>query len=214
MSGSACLVYLLRHGSTAANRELPYRLQGRGLDLPLDGVGIDQSRRVADALANLPIDAVFTSPLRRARDTAGYVGAGRALEPTLVPEIVEANVGRWEGLTWAGAKEQDPSLYEAFHNRPGTEPYPGGESYLDAQRRMIPALAALAANNAGRRIVVVSHNVTNRAYLAGLLGIPIDRARSIRQANCGISIIRYEGGGTSVETLNSTFHLAESTGGR
>jgi broad specificity phosphatase PhoE len=72
---------------------------------------------------------------------------------------------------------------------------------------MLPTIAELAARHPGDRIAVMSHNVTNRAYLAGLLGIPIDRARDIRQANGGISVIQYGEKGPVVETVNAAFHL-------
>jgi broad specificity phosphatase PhoE len=205
--GAATTVYLLRHGATAANREVPYRLLGRTLDLPLDEEGRDQAQRAARVLESLPITAVYCSPLLRARETAHAIASKRGQEPIPLPELIEANLGRWEGLTWDQARDADPEYFAAFHAQPGTVPYPGGESFLDAQRRLTPAIAALAAAHPGERIVVVSHNVTNRAYLAGLLGIPIDLARTIRQANGGISVIRYERAQAEVETLNSCFHL-------
>ncbi len=127
----------------------------------------------------------------------------------MVESLVEADLGRWEGLTWDQARAADPEHHEAFFAHPGIVPYPGGESFRDAQQRMVPTVADLASRHDGR-IAVVSHNVTNRAYLAGLMGIPIDRAREIRQANGGISVIRYEGGRGVVETLNGRFHLDET----
>jgi broad specificity phosphatase PhoE len=203
----ATLVYLLRHGATAANRESPYRLQGRGSDLPLDAIGVAQVRRAADALASLPIAAVYTSPLARARETARVVARPHGLEPVEVAALVEADLGRWEGLTWDEARARDPEHHHRFLARPGTVPYPGGESFDDVRRRVAPALAELAAAHDGGRIVVVGHNVVNRAYLAPLLGLPIDRARPLRQSNGGINVLRFDGDGACVVTLNACLHL-------
>jgi broad specificity phosphatase PhoE len=209
--GLTTTVYLLRHGATAANREIPYRLLGRTLDLPLDEEGRDQARRAADVLQSLPIEAVYCSPLLRARETAYAIASTCCgIQPIPFADLIEADLGRWEGLTWDQALEADPEHYEAFHANPGTVPYPGGESFLDAQRRMISCIDMLTSWHGFGQIAVVSHNVTNRAYLAGLLGIPIDHARAIRQANGGINVIRYEGGKPQVETLNSRFHLVPS----
>ena len=203
------VVYLVRHGSTAANREVPYRLQGRALDLPMDDQGNDQARRAAGVLATIRLDAVYTSPLLRARETAAWIGRPHGMAPVVVPELIEASLGRWEGLTWDQARAADSELVDAFHASPGTVAYPNGESFLDAQARIVPTIAMLAARHLGGRIAVVSHNVTNRGYLAAMMGIPIDRARAIRQSNGGINIIRYTDGLTTVETLNATFHLPD-----
>jgi broad specificity phosphatase PhoE len=200
-------VYLIRHGATALNREVPYRLLGRSLDPPLDEEGADQARRAADALASAPLVAVYSSPLRRALDTAAAIARPHGLSPIVDPPLIEASLGRWEGLTWDQARALDPDLYEAFHSRPGVVPYPDGESFDDARRRMVPAVARLAAEHPGGQIAVVSHNVTNRALLADLMGIPIDLARAIRQANGGISLIQYGVGAPVVETVNARFHL-------
>jgi broad specificity phosphatase PhoE len=200
-------VYLIRHGATALNREVPYRLQGRGLNPGLDELGQAQARRAGEALRSIPLTAIYVSPLLRAQQTAGLIAEPQGLLPQVVDNLVEASLGLWEGLTWDQAKALMPELFAAFHANPGTVAYPEGESFLDCQKRMIPTIADLASKHAGERIAIVSHNVTNRAYLAGLLGIPIDRAREIRQSNCGINVIKYEGSKPIVETMNSTFHV-------
>lgn len=201
------LVYLLRHGATALNRLVPYRLQGRGSDPSLDPEGQDQARRAAEALASLPISAVYTSPLARAFETAAAAALPHRLDPVAVPGLIEADIGRWEGLTWDEAQAQDPVHHAQFHAHPGATAYPGGESFLDVSRRVAPVIAALAAAHPGEQIIVVGHNVVNRAYLASLLGLPIDRARSLRQANGGINLIQYNGPSAQVVTLNASLHL-------
>jgi broad specificity phosphatase PhoE len=205
---STTVVYLLRHGATAANRETPYRLLGRSLDLPLDEEGTEQALRAGEVLRPFRLAAVYTSPMLRAIETGASVGRPHGLESIVIESLIEADLGRWEGLTWDQARAADPDHHAAFFAHPGTVPYPDGESFLDAQRRMLPTIADLTSKHRGERIAVVSHNVTNRAYLAGLMGIPIDRAREIRQANGGISVILYENGKILVETVNASFHLA------
>jgi broad specificity phosphatase PhoE len=180
------------------------------LDLPLDEEGAEQARRAGKALRRTDLAAVYTSPMLRAVETAARVAFPHGQEPVVVEGLIEADLGRWEGLTWDQARAADPEHHETFLAHPGIVPYPGGESFRDAQQRMVPTVAELASRHPGGRIAVVSHNVTNRAYLAGLMGIPIDRAREIRQANGGISVIRYDGGSPVVETLNCRFHLDEA----
>jgi broad specificity phosphatase PhoE len=199
-------VFLIRHGATASNREHPYRLQGRASDLPLDEIGLDQVRRAAEALAGFPLSAVYSSPLLRARMTGEAVARPHGLTVSILDVLMEAEIGRWEGLTWDQARAQDPVLHEQFHANPGTVPYPGGESFLDVQRRVSPAIAGLARTHEGQAIAVIGHNVVNRAYLAGLLGVPIDKARALRQANGGINLIQY-GETVTVEMMNGCLHL-------
>lgn len=206
-------IYLLRHGATALNRMVPYRLQGRATDVSLDDEGREQARRAAGALAGLRLEAIYASPMRRAVETGQAIAEPRGLAVTTVPELTEADVGRWEGKSWDEVAAEDPELYRQFMERPGTTPYAGGESFLDVQHRAVPALARLAARHPGGRIVVVGHNVVNRAYLASVLALPIDRARGIRQENGGISVIDYEEGQPRLVTLNAALHLEGAADG-
>jgi broad specificity phosphatase PhoE len=205
--GAMTRIYLLRHGATAANLAIPYRLQGKGSDLALDGLGIEQARRAAEALSALKLSAVYTSPMLRAVETARLIARSHRLEPIEEPALSEADVGRWEGLTWEEARARDPEWYSRFQEHPGTVPYPGGESFLDVATRVSPALVRMAANHPQGRVAVVGHNVVNRAYLALVLGLAMDRARSLRQSNGGINVIHYEAGGARLMTLNAALHL-------
>jgi len=201
-------VYLIRHGATALNREVPYRIQGRRTDAAIDPAGIEQARRAGAVLVAERLAALYASPLLRAMETARLIGRSHGLEPVAAAQLIEADVGRWEGLTWDEARALDPGPCAEFLARPGTVPYPGGESFLDVQRRAVPAVAALAAAHPGGRIAIISHNVVNRACLAAWLGVPIDRARAIRQANGGLNVVDFDGDEVRVETLNACFHLA------
>lgn len=200
-------IYLLRHGSTALNRCVPYKLQGRRVDPPLDEVGRDQARRAAGALASSGLAAVYGSPLLRSLETARIVAGPHGLDADVAEGMIEAEIGRWEGLTWDEARAQDPEWYERFHERPGTTPYPGGESFEQAGSRAATALRDLARRHPGRRIAVVGHNVVNRALLAGPLGLSIERARSIRQDNGGINVLEHDGETVAIVGLNGCLHL-------
>jgi broad specificity phosphatase PhoE len=166
-----------------------------------------QASRAGEALAHVSFAAVYSSPLLRAMETARIIVEHRGLEPVSVADLTEAEVGRWEGLTWDEARAQDPGLYEQFMADPGSVPYPEGESFLDVQKRVAPALAAIAHRHPGSHVVVVGHNVVNRAYLALPLGLPIARARSVRQSNGGINIVEFEDSTATVLSLNSCLHL-------
>ncbi|MDB5351615.1 MAG: Phosphoglycerate mutase [Planctomycetota bacterium] len=201
-------IYLLRHGATTANREVPYRLQGRGSDRPLDETGLRQADAAGRVLASIKLNGLYSSPLLRALQTARSLGSHHGRIPIPIPGLIEGDIGRWEGLTWDEAAVRDPDHHARFMTNPGTVPYPDGESFLDVQRRASIAIAELAAAHRGETIAIVGHNILNRAYLSPLLGLPIDRARGIRQSNCGINVIEVEPeGGSVLITLNSALHL-------
>ena len=201
------LLYLIRHGATEANLARPYRIQGRRSDPPLAALGVRQAEATRDFLAGRPIDHCYTSPLRRARQTAAIVAAAHGLVPVALPALTECDVGRWEGLDWGAVRAAEPEAYDRFHADPAANGYPGGESLAQVHARSAPALEALLQHHEGESLLVVAHHVVNRTYLAGLLGLPLARARQVALDNCGISVVARQAGRTAVVTLNAAFHL-------
>jgi broad specificity phosphatase PhoE len=201
------VLYLLRHGATEANQARPPRLQGRRRDPPLSRLGIRQAEATRDLLAVRPIDCCYTSPLLRAVQTATIVAAPHGIVPQRLDALTECDVGRWEDLDWHTIAQRDSAAYARYMANPAQNGYPEGESFGDVYRRVSAALEDLMQAHARESILVVAHHVVNRTYLAGLLGLPIDQARSVRLDNCGISVVTYDGAETSVSTLNAAFHL-------
>jgi broad specificity phosphatase PhoE len=201
------VLYLIRHGATAANLSQPARLQGRQTDPPLAALGVRQAEATRDFLAIRPIDACYCSPLRRAVQTAQIVAAPHGLTPVPLEALTECDIGRWEGLDWQTIRQREPEDFRRFHANPGAFGYPGGESFRVVHDRAAPALEDLLHKHAGGAILVVAHHIVNRTYLAGLLGLSPDQGRQVTLDNCGISIVVREQGRTSVSTLNAAFHL-------
>ena len=202
-------LFLIRHGSTAANERLPFVLQGCELDGPLTETGQRQAAALARALRDFEIHAIYSSPLLRARQTAGAIAEGRPLDVLAVPELRECSVGRWEGLAWETIRAEQPDEYEQFFADPVNRPHPGGESYRDVLDRAEPAINRILERHPGQNVVVVAHNMVNRVYLAEYVGIDLKHARKMRQANCGINLLHHRAGKTELVTLNSVLHLDE-----
>jgi broad specificity phosphatase PhoE len=200
-------LYLVRHGATDANLRRPYVLQGRGIDLPLNPTGAQQAERVAELLAQNSVSAVYSSPMRRALETARAIAARCRVDVVVRDELIECNVGRWEGLSWDGIREQFPEECENFQRDPSRSPYLGGETYSDVARRAVPVLEQLLERHRGEEFAVVAHNIVNRVSVATFLGLDLSRAKEIHQANGGVNVIRREGDRTQLVTLNSAFHL-------
>jgi broad specificity phosphatase PhoE len=141
-------------------------------------------------------------------ETARAIADVRGIAVTPVQDLIECDVGEWEGLSWPDIEARDPIAFRRFMDDPASHPYQGGESLSDVAARAIPALQGLIHSHPGSTLVVVAHNVVNRAYLATLLGIPLSRARSLIQANCGLNLVRSANGRAELVTLNSTWHLS------
>jgi broad specificity phosphatase PhoE len=203
----ATTLYLLRHAATDANLARPARLQGRRHNPPLARLGVRQAELTRDFLAVRPIDQCYASPMRRAVETATIICEPHGLRPKLLEELTECDVGTWEGLDWQTIRGRDPEYYQRFLENPAQHGYPDGESFADVYERASGVLEELLRLHVGQAILVVAHHVVNRTYLAGLLGLPPNRARLVSLDNCGISIVERQGEATVVNTLNAAFHL-------
>jgi broad specificity phosphatase PhoE len=200
-------IYLLRHGATAANIADPPILQGRGMDLPLSETGVAQVQKAAIALQGVRLSAVYASPLLRARESAQIVAGPHRLEIKTHDFLTEVDVGQWEGRSWGEIRVTDAEAYRQFQNDPGQYGYLGGETMTQVYERVKPAFDEIAAAHSGQTIAIVAHNVVNRAYLAGVLGLPMSRARNIVQGNACINVLHISPSETTVVTVNSALHL-------
>ncbi len=206
----SCHLYLIRHAATQNNLSHPPLLQGQGTDVELSAEGLNQAAATAAQLEQLPISAVYSSPLRRAVQTAELIAKPHAIACTVVDALIEVDVGSWENRAWDEIAETEPIAYRQFIDNPAKYPYAGGESFTDVAHRTQPAFEQLMKQHAGEKIVVVGHNVVNRVYLAHVADIPLAKSRDLKQSNCGINVIRHRGNRDQLITLNATLHL-EST---
>lgn len=200
---------LIRHGATTHNLENPPRLQGQGVDSALSDEGLDQSRRIAALLSQLPLAAVYCSPLNRARSTAEKIAEFNRGQPELkmVPELVEVNVGHWEGLSWAEVAAQDAARYELFRTSAATLGYPGGETIAEVATRGEAALRKIASAHIGNIVAVVAHSVVNRSMISQVLGIDLNQGHLIPQENCTLNVLTFNGKRWKVKVINSVAHL-------
>jgi broad specificity phosphatase PhoE len=154
-------ILLARHGETDWNRD--YRFQGHA-DPPLNDAGRAQAVDLSAALASEELAAVYSSPLRRAFETAEVVAAARALEPVAVEALREVDVGSWQGLTRAEVERRFPEQYARWLDH--GQGWDDGESYEEMGDRVVAALLELAEAHDGERILAVTHGGPIRAALA------------------------------------------------
>lgn len=200
-------LYLIRHAATLANLQAPAKLQGCRSNPDLAPLGVRQAIATRDFLAIRPIDFIYTSPLRRSFRTAQIIAEPHRLMPMTVNELTECDVGQWEGLSWEEIKATEPENYALYHADPSVNGYRGGENFRQVYDRATRAIDEILAQHEGSTIVVVSHHIVNRTYLAGVLGISPARARIVSLENCAISMVEHRKGKTTISTFNAAFHL-------
>lgn len=198
-------LFLLRHGATRLNLEKPYRLQGSEVDESLAPLGIEQAAAAAQLLQAVPLRAVYSSPLKRAMETAHVVSKPHALNVVALPDLREGSVGRWENRTWDDIKATEPEAYQRFIDNPGEHGYAGGENFTQVLKRVRPVLHELLQKHQGQSIAVVGHQIVNRVLSADLLGLGMTQARTMKFANGGITVISEEAGRPILVSLNVTW---------
>ncbi|MGH2555706.1 MAG: histidine phosphatase family protein [Actinomycetota bacterium] len=157
------MVYLVRHGRTLLNAE--GRFRGR-IDVPLDEDGRSQAEAAAERLTPSRLAAAYSSPLRRAVETARPIAARHGLEVQFEEGLIDLDHGAWEGLTPSEAETLDPQAYGLWLADPLSAVPPGGEPVADALARTHKALVELLGANRGGSIVAVSHEIVIRAVIA------------------------------------------------
>lgn len=172
VSGLATTIVLVRHGETDWNRD--NRFQGHA-DPPLNDAGREQARALAEDLRFETFAAVYTSPLRRAAETAAILGAELGLPPVEHASLMEVDVGSWSGLTRTEVEARFPAAFarwlEFGHG------WEDGETYDELGERVLAGLSSIAAEQPDEAVVAVTHGGPIRSALAAAEGIPFDDAR-------------------------------------
>jgi broad specificity phosphatase PhoE len=184
-------ILLARHGESDWNRD--QRWQGHA-DRPLTDLGREQARDLAERLAQIDLDAVYSSDLRRAQETAEIVAHPRGLDVTTAPALREVDVGSWSGLTRAEAEQRFPDAFLRW--LAGEEGWDDGETYDQLSDRVLGAVREIAAAHPGERVLVLAHGGSIRAIHAAALGVDIHTYRRLRpvEPNATLSAVCIEDG--------------------
>jgi 2,3-bisphosphoglycerate-dependent phosphoglycerate mutase len=178
-------IVLVRHGETDWNRD--NRFQGH-TDLPLNETGRAQARALAEELRGEPFAALYTSPLRRAGETAAILGLQLGLEPRAEASLMEVDVGSWSGLTRTEVEARFPAGFarwlEYGHG------WEDGETYDELGERVVAGLSGIGAKHPDEAVVAVTHGGPIRSALAAAEGIPFDDARRAIDVVGNCTVIR------------------------
>lgn len=200
-------VILVRHGQTAWNRA--ERFRGHS-DVPLNSTGLAQAHAAARRIVSTwRVDAVYTSPLRRALETAQAIAQRCGLKAEPRDGLIDLNFGAWQGMTYEEAATAYPDEYALWRSKPQRLRLPEGESVGRARRRSFAAMLELALAHPEGTIVLVSHQVICRLLALAALGLSTAHYWQIQQETTAINVFEYVDGGWATVTLNDTCHLRE-----
>ncbi|HXI11266.1 MAG TPA: histidine phosphatase family protein [Thermoanaerobaculia bacterium] len=197
---------LVRHGETVDN----VRGVAQGWsDSELSARGQEQIRKVAARLPSFGVTGLYCSTLPRAMTTASMISSTLGLQPVPLDDLREMNCGRWEGQHFSALQQADRDLHQLWSTDPSVA-CPDGESFADVLLRMNRAIATIGTLEDGKQSVplLVSHGTAIRIALSGLLGLPLQSARSFAQDNAAINIFVRRGDRFVLKLWNDTTHCS------
>lgn len=197
---SSTLVLLVRHGQTPTTGKL---LPGRAPGLHLADAGIKQAEAVAERIAGLKkVDAIYASPLERARETAAPIARTLGLRTKIDKGLLECEFGDWTGAELS--KLMKLPEWSTVQRAPSTFRFPNGESFTEMQNRMVSTLDDLRKAHPGGIVICVSHADPIKAAVAHAMGTHLDLFQRIVISTCSVSAVSYSAHGPVVLTVNST----------
>lgn len=184
---TATRIVLVRHGEP--EESVRGRCYGR-LDVGLSAKGREQVRRIRHLLSDVPLAAVYSSPRRRAIESARLLTTRRA-RVAVDERLREIDFGIFEGLTYDDIARRFPEQYEEWMNHPTGVAFPGGDTFAAMAARVRDAFNDLRRAHAGQVIVVVSHGGVNRVALATALDLDLSRIFRLDQAYACVNVVDY-----------------------
>jgi broad specificity phosphatase PhoE len=188
--------HLLRHGEPAIFGRLNGRLPGVGLSEK----GRAEAAMQAGRLAGEKIEAIYSSPMQRTRETAEILADQLGLPIRYREDVIEIDYGEWTGLTFDQIRQDE--RWQMWSRSRSIAAVPGGESWRQVQERVVGALFDLQRAHPEGSIAIVSHGDVIRAALLFALGMPLDFYSRIEIAFASLSTVRLDGAGIRVSGLN------------
>ncbi len=194
---------LVRHGETEWNRADIFR--GR-IDVELNETGIKQAELLGEYLSDRDIEAIYSSPLKRALRTAQAIAKYHRLDVQTNSGLIDMNLGEWEGLSRPVVAEKYKDVYNQWMTHPEKVTIPGGESLAEVRQRAVALIDEVTARHKGT-VVLVSHRVICKVLTCTLLGLDDSHFWNIEQGNCGMTTFLYENGQFILTEHNNTSFL-------
>lgn len=202
-------IYLVRHCEARGNVDREFH---GSFDSDITDGGLIQLERLTERFRDISIDALYSSPLKRARLTADAINRHHGLPVRVDDRLKELNGGLWEKNKWAELPALFPESSDAWGSRPHEFEAPEGETMRELYERMREALCEIAAAHEGQTVAVASHGCAIRNALCWGLTGDMSRLGDIPWCdNTAVSVFRFENGNVSVPLYNDSSHLDAET---
>jgi len=195
---------IVRHGETAWNAE--HRVQGQ-LDVPLNATGLAQAQAIARALSRETFDAIYSSDLSRALQTAQPLAVLLGLPIVKDPALRERHYGIFQKLTYAEVKVRFPEDYARFEARDPDYAFRTGESLREFSKRSVDAILKIERDNRGKSVAVFTHGGVLDKLYRFVTGLPLEAPRDFGIPNCGINRLVLADGKWSIDCWADIAHL-------
>ncbi len=200
-------LYMVRHGQTAASRE--NRFSGSS-DPPLTAAGEAMAQEFARAYATLNWDAIYSSPMLRARQTADALGRLTGVQVAIEDGLKEMDYGEWEGLKHDDVKVRWPKAFEYWAADVASRGTPGGETAFHVAARAMRVVEAIRSRHQRGNVMLVSHKATLRVITCALLGLDVRLFRErIAQPVATVTMFAVTGTTALLTLLGDRTHLSE-----
>ena len=194
--------FLIRHASCSG---LGRTLWGRTPGISLNEKGKVQAQRLADRFRDVKLQAIHSSPLERAVETAEMIARAKNLEVKKNPEFHEINFGDWTGKSFDVLSSDE--CWRRFNRSRSATRIPGGESFLEVQTRIVRELDTLSLQFGSANIAVVSHADVIKAAVGYFSATPIDMLHRLEISPCSVSVIAMDNDTSHLLTINNTCDL-------
>jgi broad specificity phosphatase PhoE len=195
---------LIRHGQTESNISGYY--MGWSQE-DLNQKGYEQAQLLSKRLTDTTLDAIYTSPLKRAHTTAEAVAKPHNIEPVPLNDLIEINLGDWQGLHASDIIKKWPDMWQQSRVDPSILSWPNGESFVQTAQRSVRAFNSIVEANQGKLVAVVTHDIIVRIIATQVLGVTYSIYRKMEIGNASFTKIVVTDGKNQLVTLNDTSHL-------
>ena len=196
--------FLIRHASCDG---LGQTLWGRRPGVCLNDKGNVQAQRLADRFTNVKLNAIYSSPLERALQTADVLARNMNLEVKKSDALNEINFGEWTGKTFEELSSDEH--WRRFNSHRSMTTIPGGESFLEVQNRIVKEIETLTLQHGNAHVAIVSHADVIRAAVAYFAATPIDMIERFEISPCSVSVVALDKDHAKLLTVNSGSDLTQ-----
>jgi alpha-ribazole phosphatase len=191
--------WLIRHGEPSA--DALHRCYG-WLDVPLSAGGRAQLARVAHYFRKEPLDAIYSSPLIRAMESAGILASGSSIPVHEAPDLREMHFGDFEGLGYDEIAARYPDTYRQWMETPAEVRFPGGEDFTEMRARVLRAFQTIQAETPEQTIAIVAHAGVIRILVAWALQMPLSALFHLAQDHAAVNLLTFVEGYPVLRLLN------------